>query len=136
MRKPSLSVETFVTALAVLGAGTSLGCSKAPERASAAPETVAAPGAAAPPPPAETPPVTAPTAAAPLAAPAPEAENAPKKDKDKDKDEAAPSAPSKKPGAVRSTTAPPAKPAGSQKSPSAACGAGTCTPDMKKGSGN
>jgi len=131
MRKPSLTVETFVTALAFLSANTALGCSKA-ERATAAPEAVGAPAAAAPGAPATTPLLAAPQEApapglaSPSPAPAPESATVAK-------DEAA----RKKSSApVRGAVAPPPKAAGSAKSPSAACGAGTCTPDMKKGSGN
>ncbi|MDB4941197.1 MAG: hypothetical protein JWP97_731, partial [Labilithrix sp.] len=69
MRKPSLGVETFMAALAVLGA-TTAGCSRS-DRATASPEpAAAAPTAAAsdPAPPAQAPAAEAP--AAPAEAPA------------------------------------------------------------------
>ncbi len=143
MRKPSLSIETFVAALAVLGAGTALGCSKA-DRATAAPEAVGSPaqpvapsigatGAAALPSDPGSPPTATPLLAEAQAnkqvdAAAP-AENKPAKD------ETVGSA-KKSASPVRGATAPPAKPQGSGKSPSASCGAGMCTPEMKKGNGN
>lgn len=143
MRKPSLTIETFVAALAVLGAGTALGCGKA-DRATAAPEAVGSPAqpvapslsataAAAPPtvpgsPPAATTPLAEPPANKQEKAAAP-AESAPAKD-------GTTGSTKKTASPVRGATAPPAKPQSSGKSSSASCGAGMCTPEMKKGNGN
>jgi hypothetical protein len=130
MRKPSLTLETFVTALAVLGAGTSIGCSKA-ERATAAPETPAANAPAPPPPAVGAPAEGALPLAAPPAQPAPPAPTAPEPESAKKKPED--TAAKGGAGSVRGTVAPAPKPGSSAKSPSASCGAGGCTPDMKKG---
>ncbi|MDB4937403.1 MAG: hypothetical protein JWP87_4375, partial [Labilithrix sp.] len=69
MRKPSLTVDTFVAALAVLGATAPLACSKVDRGAQAVPEPAAAASAA---PPKEADPSPAP-AAAPVAEPAAQA---------------------------------------------------------------
>ena len=129
MRKPSLTADTFVTALAVLGVAASaapLGCSKA-ENASVAPEPAAATaqaapasggaGAVAPADPAASAAAAsgaaaAPAAAAPAPAPAPVAATAVD-------------------GGVK-----PAGAIGGSKKAQMACGAGTCSADMKKGTGN
>jgi hypothetical protein len=110
MRKPSLTLETFLTALAVVGAGASAGCSKAPApgRVTAEPPAAAPAAPAAPPP-------NAPVAAPPAAA------------------EAVPVA-----TAVGATAVDAGKPAvkkGDTKG-QMSCGAGGCSPDMKKGTGN
>ena len=115
MRKPSLTFDTLVAALAVLGVSASAGCSKA-DRASASPEPAVAPGASA------TASAAAPSEVTPPAPPAPQA---------------APSAPparETKPSraAITGTAVDggaPAKKSGGSMS----CGAGTCSDDMKKG---
>ena len=140
MRKPSLTIETFVTALAVLGATTTLGCSKS-DRATAAPEAVGAPapgapaqaatGAAAPADPATTTPLAAPEANKEKTTDGPSAGSPPPPAEAKPD---AVGAAKKSASPVRGATAPAPKSSG--KSPSASCGAGTCTPEMKKGNGN
>jgi hypothetical protein len=109
-RKPALTADVFLAALAVLG-GTSVACSRS-ERAAPAPDTPAAVSQPPAPPPAASPLTAAPTACA-AAAPAGPSEEA-KHEVDAGKEKAA-----GKP--------PPAKKAG------AACGASGCSPDMKKG---
>jgi len=138
MRKPSLTFDTLVAALAVLGASASAGCSKA-DRASASPEPAsgaaavpaatasaapAAEGAAATPPAA----VAAPGApAAPEPSPAPQAGDP----------SIAP--PSKQPSKTAVTATPVDGGAATKKKTDSAkdapmsCGAGTCSADMKKG---
>lgn len=147
MRKPSLSLDTFVAALAVLGVTASTGCSKAdrasvaPEPAAAvapgAPKTEGAPAAAAPPPEQAAQATGAPAPAADPAAPAdartrPSTANAP-----------APNAPSSK-AATGSAVGATALDGGvkraadgdDKKKAGMSCGAGTCSADMKKGTGN
>jgi len=116
MRKPSLSVDTFVAALAVLGASASNGCSKA-DHASVAPEPAAAVAPSAP---------ASKTEGAPAAAPSPE-QAAPAT-------AAAPAAPvaaTAVDGGVRR-----AADTDGKKKAGMSCGAGVCSADMKKGTGN
>ncbi|MEA2748934.1 MAG: hypothetical protein QOI41_3077 [Myxococcales bacterium] len=146
MRKPSLSVDTFVAALSVLGAlgatATATGCSKAdhasvaPEPASAAataaPKTEGAPAA-----PAEQPVPAAVPAAAPGADPAAAGQAA-----DEKKPAAPPASPQK--AAVAAPVGATALDGGvkraadsdDKKKAGMSCGAGMCSADMKKGSGN
>ncbi len=143
MRKPSLTLDTFAAALAVLGASSataSIGCSKA-ERAPAAtiapaPEPPSAASAAAPA--AASPSPGLPSAAEPAAQAAPPAPIAAPKS-----DQAAPADPKRPPAAASKTSGNPVgatavdggrgvadekkKPAGMT------CGAGMCSADMKKG---
>ena len=134
MRKPSLSLETFAAALAVLGAAS--GCAKeeralpeSPPPAAAAPQTQPL-GAAADQPaatttpsvPADGKPTESGAAAAAAAAPAVQPANAPVVGRAVE-------------GAKKKDALKPGAAAGS-KQVNAACGAGTCTDDMKKGNGN
>ena len=151
MRKPSLSVDTFVTALAVLGAAASAasaGCSKsenagvAPEPAAAVAGSANAQGGAAPAaPPAQAAPALGGAAAA---APVDPASNAPNTANAADEKAAV-----QPPGAPQRSGAPSPVAAaavdggvkgtgesGGKKNVQMACGAGTCSADMKKGTGN
>lgn len=138
MRKPSLSLDTFVTALAVLGATASAGCSKTTPASNASPE-----------PPAAAAPLAAPQATA--TAPAPQAAEpaaaATAADESERKSPAPPAAPAAAPkvGAaspVGATAVDGGKPRGvgdglkKGDKGSMSCGAGGCSPDMKKGNGN
>jgi hypothetical protein len=138
MRTPSLSVDTFAAALAVLAAAASSGCSKA-DHASVAPEPAAAvaPG------------VPAPSGEQGAAATAPAAQNAPAPSDpavaNAAADNAKPTAPNV---ATKSAAASPvaaaavdggvkrAADADGKKKAGMSCGAGMCSADMKKGSGN
>jgi hypothetical protein len=141
MRKPSLTVDTFVAALAVLGVTASTGCSKA-EHASVAPEPASAAAPAAPksdnaptPPAAQAAPAPLATAAA--AAPAAEPAAAPQA-----ADAKKPNAPAR--AAAGSAVSGRAVDGGvnraadgdDKKKAGMSCGAGMCSADMKKGSGN
>ena len=134
MRKPSLTVDTFVAALAVLGVtASSVGCSRGAPSVSAEP---------------------APQSSAPLA---PGAKAGSESSPVKAADEKAPEPPAQPTAAAAAAAAPspePVKPPSkgivgatavdggkirandNTKNPSASCGAGSCTPDMRKGSGN
>jgi predicted component of type VI protein secretion system len=149
MRKPSLTVDTFVAALAVLGVTASVGCSKA-DHASVAPEpaSAAAPAAPksdnAPTPPAEQ---AAPGSAA---AAAPAADPAAPQGADEKKPTAqpanAPQAQANAPSKAASGSAVSARAVDGgvkraadgddKKKAGMSCGAGMCSADMKKGSGN
>lgn len=148
MRKPSLTVDTFVAALAVLGVTASTGCSKA-DHASVAPEPASAAASAAPKS------DNAPTPPAEQAAPGSGAAAAPAGDP-----AAAPQAADEKKPSAQPANAPPANAPSKAASGSAvsaravdggvnraadgddkkkagmSCGAGMCSADMKKGSGN
>lgn len=122
MKKPSLSVETFlVSLLAVTTAAGGAGCRSA-ERASAEPSAESskpAPAASAAAPGATTTPAAAGAGAA--AAPVVAADEGPAKDPKDQKREATVTA-------VDAGVAVPVK----KKAASASCGAGGCSPDMKK----
>jgi hypothetical protein len=149
MRKPSLSFDTFVAALAVLGVSASAGCGRADRGAMVAPEPAAAASPAPNAPntegagatgavPAATP--QPPAAAAPaLPAPAAVAEKPGQAAVADDEKKAAPAPARAANGrpivgatAVDAGANKPSSPAKSQMS----CGAGGCTADMKKGTGN
>jgi len=148
MRKPSLSVDTFVAALAVLGAAASTGCSKA-DHASVAPEPAAAVAPGAPAPNAEgTPAPPAPAAPPAQAAQATGAPGAPAADPATPNaaDDSA-KAPRPSAGAKAATASPVgaadvdggvkrAADTDGKKKAGMSCGAGMCSADMKKGTGN
>lgn len=143
MRKPSLSFDTFVAALAVLGVSGSAGCSRADRGAKVAPEpaatasppasaeSTAQSGAQATPSPAAAPP--APAAAPPAPAPTAGQVTVP--------DETKPTVAKPKsvagPTPVRATAVDGgAADKVEKKKANMSCGAGGCTADMKKGTGN
>ena len=121
MRKPSLTVDTFVAALAVASATS--GCSKA-ERASAAPEPAATAVVS---PAADPAPVTPAPQAAAASAPAPESAPSTTSPERPAKD----AKPSK--SAVTATPVDAGSASDKRKADPMTCGAGGCTADMKKG---
>ncbi len=136
MRKPSLTFDTLVAALAVLGASASAGCSKA-DRASASPEpasgTAAAPAATA----SAAHAAEGASAIPPAAVAAPGAPPAPEPTPQAGDPSTAP--PTKQPSKTAVTATPvdggaaTKKKADSAKDAPMSCGAGTCSADMKKG---
>lgn len=134
MRKPSLTLDTFVAALAVLGASASAGCSKADRAsASAEPPAAAAPAAStaaneparspeAPAPPAPQAAAATPEVAASVAVPSAAAPDL--------KSKGIVAATPVDAGTARSS---PAKRGAPDKDVPMSCGAGMCTADMKKG---
>lgn len=148
MRKPSLTMDVFVAALAVLGATASTGCSKA-EHASVAPEPASAAAPAAPKS------DDGPTPSAQQAAPGAGAAATPAADPaaaplaaDEKKPTAQPASPppANAPSRAASGSAVTAKAVDGgvkraadgddKKKAGMSCGAGVCSADMKKGSGN
>lgn len=122
MRKPALTFDTFVAALAVVSATASAGCSKA-EHAAAAPEP-AAPAVVSS---AVDPPPATPAAQA-TAAPAPAPESAPSKITETPAKDAKPSR-----SAVTAIPVDAGSASDKKKADPMTCGAGGCTADMKKG---